>query len=59
MEVSSQIHAPAAFPPPPPAKSPQHPLDRGLNGGQSRSGRGAEEKKSLPLPGIELWSSSP
>jgi hypothetical protein len=34
------------------------PLDRRLGGPQSRSGRG-DEKKSQPLPRIELLSSSP
>jgi hypothetical protein len=29
-------------------------LDRRLDGPQSRSGRGGEEKNSHPLPGIEL-----
>jgi hypothetical protein len=42
MEVSGQLHAPAA-------------LDTGLNGPQSRSGSGGEEKKLALLapPGIE------
>jgi len=30
-----------------------------MGGSQSRSGRGGEEKKSLPLPVIEPGSSSP
>jgi hypothetical protein len=38
----------------PQGKSPWYPLDRGLGGPQSRSGRGGEEKNSQPLPGIEL-----
>jgi hypothetical protein len=29
-----------------------------VDGNQSRSGRGGEEKKSLPLLRMELWSSS-
>jgi hypothetical protein len=37
MEVSGQLHAPAALPP---GKSPWYPLDRRLGGPQSRSGRG-------------------
>jgi hypothetical protein len=51
MEMSSQLHAPAALPP---AKEPQLPLlDRWLGGHQSRSGHGGEEKNSQPLPGLE------
>jgi hypothetical protein len=50
MEVSGQIHAPAAFPQ---GKSSRFPLDRRLGGPQSRAGRGGEEKKSQPLPGFE------
>jgi hypothetical protein len=42
MEVSGQLHAPAALPP---GKEPLVP--------QSRSGRGGEEKNSHPPPGIE------
>jgi hypothetical protein len=34
-------------------KSPWYPLDRRLDGLQSRSGRGGEEKNSQPPPGIE------
>jgi hypothetical protein len=45
MEVSGQLH--------PQGKSPWYPLDRGLGGPQSRSGRGGEEKNSQPPPGIE------
>jgi hypothetical protein len=41
MEVSGQLHAPAALPQ---GKSPCCPLDRRLGGPQSRSGRGGEEK---------------
>jgi hypothetical protein len=51
MEVSGQLHAPAALPP---AKEPLVPLDMRLGGPQSRSGRGDEEKNSQPQPGIEL-----
>jgi hypothetical protein len=50
MEVSGQLHAPAALPP---GKSPWYPLDRRLGGPQSHSGSGGEEKNSLPSPGIE------
>jgi hypothetical protein len=34
-------------------KSPWYPLDRGLGGPQSRSGRCGLEKNLMPLPGIE------
>jgi len=34
-------------------KSLWYPLDRRLDGPQSRSGRGGEEKNSQPPPGIE------
>jgi hypothetical protein len=50
MEVSGQLHVPAALPP---GKSPWYPLDRKLGGPQSRSGRGGEEKNSQPPPGME------
>jgi hypothetical protein len=50
MEVSGQLHAPAALPQ---GKSPWYQLDRMPGGPQSRSGRGDEEKNSQPLPGIE------
>jgi hypothetical protein len=40
----------------PEGKSPWYPLDRGLGGTQSRSGRGGEEKNSQPPPGIEPYS---
>jgi hypothetical protein len=50
MEVSGQIHAPAALPQ---GKNPWYPLDRRLGGPQSRSGRDGEEKNSQPPPGIE------
>jgi hypothetical protein len=33
--------------------SPRYPLDRWLDGSQSRSGCGGEEKNSQPLPGLE------
>jgi len=47
MEVSGQLHAPAALTP---RKSQWYPLDRRLDGPKSRSGRGGEEKNSQPLP---------
>jgi hypothetical protein len=49
MEVSGQLHAPAASLP---GKELQYPLDRRLCGPQSRSERG-EEKNSQPLSGLE------
>jgi hypothetical protein len=51
MEVSGQLHAPAALLP---GKEPCYPLDRGLGGPQSQSERGSEEKNYQPLLGIEL-----
>jgi hypothetical protein len=53
MEVSGQLHVPAALPP---EKSPWYPLDRRLSGPQSRSGRGGEEKNSQLPPGIEPYN---
>jgi hypothetical protein len=49
MEVSGQLHVPAALPP---GKKPWYPLDRRLGGPQSLSGH-AGEKISKPLPGLE------
>jgi hypothetical protein len=46
MEVSGQLHVPAALPQ---EKSPWYPLYRRLSGPQSRSGHGGEEKNSKPL----------
>jgi len=47
MEVSGQLHGPAALSP---EKERRYPLDRRLGGPQRRSGRGEEEKNSqLPL----------
>jgi hypothetical protein len=37
----------------PQGKSPWYPLDRRLDGPQSRSGRGGEEKNYQPLLGLE------
>jgi hypothetical protein len=45
MELSDQIHAPAALPP---GKELQVPLDRRLSGPQSRSGRCGAEKNLAP-----------
>jgi hypothetical protein len=50
MEVSGQLHGPAALPQ---GKSPWYPLDRKLGSPQNRSGRGGEEKNFQPPPGIE------
>jgi len=47
MEVSGQLHATATLPQ---VNSCQYPLDRRLGGAQSRSGRGEEEKQSIPVP---------
>jgi hypothetical protein len=51
MDVSGQLHAPAALPR---EKSPWYPLDRRLGGPQSRTGCGGEEKNSQPPPGDVL-----
>jgi hypothetical protein len=45
MEVSGQLHAPAALPK---GKSPWYPLHRRLGGLQKSSERGGEEKISQP-----------
>jgi hypothetical protein len=50
MEISGQLHAPAALLP---GKSPWYPLDRRLGGPQNQFGQGGEEKNSQPLPGFE------
>jgi hypothetical protein len=50
MEVSGQLHIPAALSP---GKSPRYPLDRRLGRPQRRSGRGDEENNSQPPPEIE------
>jgi hypothetical protein len=47
MEVSGQLHAPAALPP------RKESLDRRLGGPQCRYGRCGEKKNSQPLPGLE------
>jgi hypothetical protein len=44
LEVSGQLHAPAALPP---GKSPRYPFYRRLGGPQSRSGRYRELSPSL------------
>jgi hypothetical protein len=50
MEVSGQLHAPAALPL---GKEPWYTLDMGLGRPQSRYGHGNEEKNSQPPPGLE------
>jgi hypothetical protein len=55
MELSGQLHAPAALPP---GKEPRYPLDRRPGGPHNRSGRCGEEK-NLSLPGIEPGLFSP
>jgi hypothetical protein len=50
MEVSGQLHAPAALPQ---GKSPWYSLDKRMGGPQSSSERGGEEKNSQTPPGIE------
>jgi hypothetical protein len=51
MEVTGQLHAPAALPPR--KKSPWYLLGMRLGGPQSRSGHGDEDKNSQPLPGLQ------
>jgi hypothetical protein len=53
MEVSGQLHAPAALPQEKESPLSIGPLDSRLGERQSRSGRGGEEKNSQPLPGLE------
>jgi hypothetical protein len=53
MEVSGQLHAPAAYPR---EKSLRYLLNRTLGGPQSWSGRGGGEKKFLPC---RCWESNP
>jgi len=50
MEVSGQLHAPAASPP---RKIPWYPLDRGQRGPQTRFGCGDEQKNCQALPVLE------
>jgi hypothetical protein len=50
MEVSGQLHTPAALPP---GQEARYPLDKRLGGPQSRSRRGGGEKNSQPPPGLE------
>jgi hypothetical protein len=50
MEMSVQLHVPAALPP---EKSPWSPLDRRLGGPERQSGCNGEEKNSQPLPELK------
>jgi hypothetical protein len=50
MEMSGQLHAPAAYPK---GKCPWYPLETRQGGRQSHSGRGGEVKSSQPLTGLE------
>jgi len=50
MDVSGQLHASAPLPP---ERIPWCPLDRRLDGPQSRSGRDGAEKNSQSLQGLE------
>jgi hypothetical protein len=50
MEVSVQLHAPAALPA---GNSHQYPLHRRLGGPQTRAGRCEEEKNLLAVPVTE------
>jgi hypothetical protein len=52
--VSGELHARPLYPQ---GKSPWYPLGRKLDGPQSRSGRGGEEKNTQPPLGIEPRSS--
>jgi hypothetical protein len=51
LEVSGELHAPAALPP---GEEPRYPLDRRLGGPQSRPGRHEEEKILDPT-----WTRTP
>jgi hypothetical protein len=53
MEVSGQLHAPADLSPGEEPLVPIGSLDRRLDGSQSRSERGGEEKNSQSLPVLE------
>jgi hypothetical protein len=55
MEVSGQLHAPAALPP---SNDPRYPWDCRLGEPHSQSGRGGENKNPQPLPAIEPQSSN-
>jgi hypothetical protein len=51
VEVGGQLHTLATLPQ---EKSPWYPLDRRLDGPQSQSGHGGEEKNSQTLLGLKL-----
>jgi hypothetical protein len=55
MELSGEFHGSTAFLP---EKEPWYPLDRKLDGAQSLSERGGEEKTFLSPPRVEARSSS-
>jgi hypothetical protein len=50
MEVSGQLHAPAALPP---GKQPLEPIGKESGWAPERYGHGGEEKNSEPLPALE------
>jgi hypothetical protein len=50
MEVSGQLHVPAALPP---GKEPLVTIEQEAGCSQNRSRRGGEEKNSQPLPQLE------
>jgi hypothetical protein len=56
MEVSGQLHAPAALPP---GEEPPVPIGQEAGWAQRRSGRGGEEINSHPLTGLELLTIKP
>jgi hypothetical protein len=56
MEVSGQLHAPAALPQ---EKGPWYSLDRRLGGPQSRSGRGVCLKRNIHSPARKSNSDHP
>jgi hypothetical protein len=56
MEMSDQLHAPAAIPP---GKESPVPLERRLGGPQRLCGRYEEDKNLLPLPVIEPQLTNP
>jgi hypothetical protein len=56
MEISGELHAPAAYPQ---GNSPWYPLDRGLGGLQSRSERSGEDINSHLLSGLEPLINQP
>jgi len=55
MKMSCQLHAPTTLTL---GIEPLVPIGRRLGGLQCQSGCVGEEPKSLPVPGIKVWSSS-